>query len=461
MATVKDERKPEAERTTDEAVKVPLFGARAFARKQLVELAELRAQLERSGALTNLELERERDRLREEIADARNAAARESELRDEQARQAQRALDEQLARKRDELARLEAGVVATEELQILQEVGLYEYRHPLTDAVAYRAELERLRTAIKSMAKKDGGAVLADSGWTVNGSVAKGRTMIRDYSKLMLRAYNAEADNLVRGLKPYKLQASIDRLDKVAETIARLGRTMSIAISPPYHRARIQELELTADYVEQLAQEKEREREEKAQLREERKAQLELDRERERLDKERSHYVNALRALRANGDAEGAADLEAKLAEIERSIEDVEHRVANVRAGYVYVISNVGAFGDSVVKVGMTRRLEPMDRVRELGDASVPFRFDVHALFFSEDAVGIESAVHRALADRRLNRVNLRREFFRATPGEVRSLLLELTGNLLQFEEAPEALEYRQSENLVGTSGAFGSQAAA
>jgi hypothetical protein len=100
-----------------------------------------------------------------------------------------------------------------------------------------------------------------------------------------------------------------------------------------------------------------------------------------------------------------------------------------------------------MVKVGMTRRLDPLDRVRELGDASVPFRFDVHALFFSDDAVGIEAQMHERLADKRVNRVNLRREFFFATPMEAKEHLLALTGNLLEFTELPEALEYHQSRN--------------
>jgi hypothetical protein len=127
----------------------------------------------------------------------------------------------------------------------------------------------------------------------------------------------------------------------------------------------------------------------------------------------------------------------------------VDDRAANVRAGYVYVISNVGAFGDDVVKIGLTRRLDPMERVRELGDASVPFRYDVHALFFSDDAVGIEQELHRRLANRRINRVNPRREFFRASPAEVKRHLEELAGELLEFNEMPEAIEYRQSLTLA------------
>jgi Meiotically up-regulated gene 113 len=120
-----------------------------------------------------------------------------------------------------------------------------------------------------------------------------------------------------------------------------------------------------------------------------------------------------------------------------------------VRVGHVYVISNVGAFGPSMVKVGMTRRLNPQDRVRELSDASVPFMFDTHALVFSEDAVGLEQQIHRALESRRVNRVNLRREFFHATPAEVRAILGQLKGAELSFTEEPEALEWHQSINLA------------
>lgn len=272
--------------------------------------------------------------------------------------------------------------------------------------------------------------------------------MINDFSKLMLRAYNAEADNLVRGLKPYRLDSAKDRLEKVAFTIEKLGRTMSIRVTPAYHRLRIKELELTADYTEQLAREKDREREERERLREERKAQQEMERERQRLEKEQSHYANALAALEAKGDAEGAQRMREQIAEIEKAIADVDYRAANARAGYVYVISNIGAFGDRMIKVGMTRRLEPMDRVRELGDASVPFAFDVHALFFAEDAVGIEQQMHQRLADKRVNRVNLRREFFYATPAEARNHLADLAGELLTFEESPEAIEFHQSKNI-------------
>ena len=375
--------------------------------------------------------------------DAELAKVRESALAEQQADLA--GAEAQRWQLETQLSDLRAEVVVTEETALLQEAGIYEYRHPLSDAVAYRAQLARVQDQLKTIAKKDGGAVLAATNWTVNGSVTQGRAMVRDFSKLMLRAYNAEADNLVRGLKPYKLDSAIDRLTKVATLIVRLGRTMDIHNSDPYHRLRVQELALTADYLAKVAEEKEREREEKARLREERRVQQEIERERARLDKERQHYSNALDALIAKGDEAGAARLREQLAEIQRAIEDVDYRAANVRAGYVYVISNVGSFGEQMVKIGMTRRLDPRDRVRELSDASVPFNFDVHALFFSNDAVGIEAQMHERLANRRVNRVNQRREFFFATPAEAKHHLLELAGDLLQYEEVPVALEYHQS----------------
>jgi hypothetical protein len=151
----------------------------------------------------------------------------------------------------------------------------------------------------------------------------------------------------------------------------------------------------------------------------------------------------------AKGDEDAVARHEAELEKIQRAIEDVDYRAANIRAGYVYVISNLGSFGEGVVKIGLTRRLDPDVRVRELGDASVPFRFDTHALLFSKDAVGIEAGLHQRLAERRVNRINTRREFFYATPDEVKSHLLEVAGELLSFEDVPEALEFRQSKNLA------------
>jgi hypothetical protein len=348
---------------------------------------------------------------------------------------------------RAELAALEAQIVKSREEVILQEVGVYDYHHRLEDAVAYKAELDNIRGRIREMSKKDGGAVQGATNWTVDGSVVKGRKMVNEVSKLLLRAYNGEADVLVNKMRPYKLDAAVDRLNKARATIVRLGQTMNITIAEPFHRLRLEELRLTADFLAKKEEEKEAERAERERLREEARARKEFEDEKARLFKEQAHYATALQRMREGGTPEEIAAAEAKLAEIGDAIQGVEEREANIRAGYVYVISNFGAFGRHVVKIGMTRRLEPMDRIRELGDASVPFRYDVHALVFSEDAVSLEGRLHQALAERRLNRVNLRREFFYATPAEVRDLLTQADGSLLEFVEAPEADEWHQSEN--------------
>ena len=195
-----------------------------------------------------------------------------------------------------------------------------------------------------------------------------------------------------------------------------------------------------------VQEEKEEAREERARLREEQQAEKELRAERKRLEKERSHYAAVLDALSSSGRENERDELAAKITEIDARIADNDYRAANIRAGYVYVISNVGSFGPGIVKIGMTRRLEPLDRVRELGDASVPFGFDVHTLFFSDDAVGVETQLHHAFAEKRVNRLNLRREYFYTTPGDVKTALAEIAGNLLEFNEYADAEQFRASQ---------------
>jgi hypothetical protein len=334
--------------------------------------------------------------------------------------------------------------------RVLQEVGIYRYHHPLENAQEYRERLDALQERIKDAIKK-GNAVLASNMFTFDNSLAKGRRMTSDYSKLMLRAYNAEADTCVRSLRAGNVVTAKKRLGATVEVIARLGAMMEMRINPTYHDIRIEELELTSDYLMKVQEEREAARDERERLREERKAAQELEEERERLEKERAHYLNVLGALQANGNHAAVADCQAKLDELDAAIAHNDFRLNNVRAGYVYVISNPGAFGRNVVKIGMTRRLDPMDRVRELGSASVPFPFDVHALFFSADAVTLETQLHHEFADVRLNHVNDRREFFFAGPSQVRESLVAKIGNLLEFTDQPEATQYLQSRKYWPT----------
>ncbi|WP_200944613.1 DUF4041 domain-containing protein [Geodermatophilus sp. Leaf369] len=335
-------------------------------------------------------------------------------------------------------------LIELDDALLLQQVGIYEYHHPLENAEMYRERLAALREDIKD-AVRSGNAIEASDRFAYNNSLAAGRKMTADFSKLMLRAYNAEADNCVRSLRAGALVTATKRLETAAATIAKLGKMMEMHVADGYHALRITELELTADYLFKQQEEREAAREERERLREERKAEAELAAQREKLNKERAHYTNTLAAVRASGTPEEVAALVSRLSDLDAAIELNDFRAANIRAGYVYVISNIGAFGKSVVKIGMTRRLEPMDRVRELGDASVPFPFDVHAIYFSDDAITLENELHHAFADRRLNQANLRREFFFATPEEVRDVLAEKVGNLLEYAAAPEAEQYYQS----------------
>lgn len=404
---------------------VPLFGARGFAKKRSQELADaleeiqrLRSRLTSTGGLEVAELQRLRDQLAAQVT-------------------GQQAL----------LDSLRAEIVNTREEQVLQEIGIYEYRHPLSDAVAYRDRLKHLQGEIKEMARRDGGAIESQAPWVVNDSVTDGRKMLREYSTLMLRAYNAEADNLVRSLKPHKRDNALIRLDKVAAAVDRLGKTMKLRVARGYHQLRRYELELTADYLELVARQKDAERAERDKLREERRVQDELARERAKLVKQHRERSDQLAAIRDAGisDSADTDELEEELASLEQSIGTIDYQASHTRAGCVYVISNIGAFGEGVVQIGLTRRFDPNERIRELGNTAVPFRYDIHALFFAHDAVGIEEEMHRRLADKRVNKVNQRREFFYATPAEVREHLESLTGELVDFTELAEAVEYRQS----------------
>lgn len=359
--------------------------------------------------------------------------------------------DERIARLEAEVVALRAqlkrapdgeDLVVLDDESILQNVGIYRYHHPLENALAYRERLTELNARIAELVRANR-AIEKSNLFTFDNSLAKGRRMSNDLARLMLRAYNAEAENVIRSLRLGNVVTAKRRLEAARDAIAKLGKMMEMHISDEYHALRIEEIELTADYLMKKQEEREAAREERERLREEAKVAAELAAERARLDKERAHLVNALAALEQTGDRN--PDLEAKLAEIDDAIAQNDYRAANVRAGYVYVISNRGSFGEHVVKIGLTRRLEPLERVQELGDASVPFRFDVHALFFSEDAVTLEAELHQHFAHRRVNVPNNRKEFFFATPAEVRDVLAARVGNLLEFNDHAESTEYLQS----------------
>jgi hypothetical protein len=351
-------------------------------------------------------------------------------------------------RLRAERQALRAEIVDCSDTAMLQEIGIYRYQHPLDSAAAYKDALKAIEQAQDDLVKSQG-AVSTTKKWAINGSEKEGTRMVADFGKLVLRAYNNEVDNVLRSMKPYALDAALARLNKLRSAIAKLGASMKLAVTDEFHALRVKEMQLTADYLVKIDEEREQQREDRARLKEEEAAQRELEREKARLEqkleKEKAHYEAAIEAMRLNGDKSAVSAAEKNLNEIRQALDGVVERAANIRAGYVYVISNVGSFGEDIIKIGLTRRLEPLDRVRELGDASVPFRFDVHALVFSKDAVGLEAGLHHEFADRRVNLVNRRREYFFVTPSEVRDVLQRFQGSLLSFRVVPEAVEWRQS----------------
>lgn len=342
----------------------------------------------------------------------------------------------------DSIDRGREPVVELSDERILQDAGVYRYHHPLENALAYRERLTAISIQIADLIRA-GKAIEVSNTFTFDGSLAKGRKMTNDLAKLMLRAYNAEAENVVRTLRAGSSSTAVKRLDAARSAIAKLGQMMEMHISDRFHELRITEIELVADYLVKKEEEREAARTERERLREERKVEAELTAAKERLEKERRHLVTVIAKLRSDGSTD--SELEQKLAEVDTAIAQNDYRAANIRAGYVYVVSNRGAFGGHVVKIGLTRRLDPLERVSELGDASVPFRFDVHAIYFSEDAVKLEADLHEHFATFRMNCVNVRKEFFFASPAEVRVVLSEKVGNLLEFVEASESAEYLQS----------------
>ena len=355
----------------------------------------------------------------------------------------------------EHLDKLKEQIIETDEAVLLQSFGFYTPHYSYNTSDEYKARLREIRDKQKQMVK-NAGAVTGNMNWTVNGSKAKGNKMVKDMQKLLLRAYNAECDNAVEHVRFNNIEASEKKIRSTADAISKLGAMMEIVIAPGYINLKLEELRLMHEYQLKKKEEKEAAKEARQRQREEAKAAKELEEAKKKLDKEQTHYKNALAKLNAQLDKissdQDRAELEAKKAELEnqlaiidREMKDVDYRAANQRAGYVYIISNIGAFGENVYKIGMTRRLDPMDRVDELGDASVPFNFDVHAMIFTDDAPKLEAALHHAFSDRKLNFVNQRREFFNVTLDEIKQVVKENYDKTVEFVDIPPAEQYRES----------------
>jgi hypothetical protein len=263
---------------------------------------------------------------------------------------------------------------------------------------------------------------------------------------------------LIAKVKWNNAEKSKDRIVKAFETINKLGATHNIEIMTDYVGLKLKELSLTYEYELKKYEEKEEQRRIREQMREEEKAQREFERAQREAEDEEYGYAKALEKAKIELQSKGQENndmllervrlLEQQLQEAHEKKERAVAMAQLTKVGHIYVISNIGSFGEDVYKMGMTRRLDPLDRVRELGDASVPFHFDVHAIIYSENAPQLEYELHQKFSDRRINRVNIKKEFFRVSLNEIESFVNEHTGASIEFTKVAEAKDYRETLTL-------------
>lgn len=358
-----------------------------------------------------------------------------------------RKVDETIASKKNQIIELDDAI-------LLQEFGMYTPVYNLMNSEAYKDRLVIIRQKQKDMIKNNTACIFPQT-FTLDGSLTKGKKLVKDNVKQILRAFNNECDAVIDKVKFNNIESIRKKIEKSYNDLNKMNSGMQIVIVHTYLQYKLEELNLCYEYAVKKQEEKEEQKRIREQLREEAKLQKEIEEARKTIEKEKTHYENVLDKLQKQIDVasdeekssleEKKAEILAQLEDIQKSITDIDYREANKRAGYVYVISNIGAFGENVFKIGMTRRLEPTERVDELGDASVPFNFDIHAMIFSEDAPALETALHKAFEERKLNMVNTRREFFQVTLDEIEVVVKKNFDKTVEFTRVAPAEQYRES----------------
>jgi len=278
--------------------------------------------------------------------------------------------------------------------------------------------------------------------------------MVKEQAKLMLRAFNGECDEAVAKVKYDNVNNLENRINQSFEAINKLGESKHLWLTREYLKVKLEELYLVHERAEKIQAEREEQRHIREQMREEEKAMREIEKAKEEAEREENTKAKALGKARqelAQAEGKQVDRLQSLVERLETELKEALDRKAKAiaraqltRSGYVYVLSNIGSFGKNVYEIGMTRRLEPLERVDELSGAAVPFHFDVHAMIFSEDAPALENLLHRHFESRRVNLVNLRREFFHITLDEIREAVKKHFG-LVTFVLVPEAEEFRKT----------------
>ena len=335
--------------------------------------------------------------------------------------------------------------------------GLYNPTYSFSTVDGFKDKLSAIREKQKEMVRNKTACIFPKD-FTMNGNLKEGARVVNDWVKLMLMAFNGECDTIIDHVKYTNLEASQEKIRKNAETLNTIGKSMKIRLSEKYYRLKIDELNLAFSYQAFKEEEKERLRQIREEEREKAKLEKELEERRQKIYKDQmqiSREIQVLTNRLKNASPAQQTDINNRINELNQhndqlinDLQKVEERVQQARAGYVYIISNIGSFGENVYKIGMTRRLDPQDRVDELGDASVPFRFDVHAFIFSEDAVSLETALHHEFDKKRVNLINNRREFFHVSLDEIEDCVRRNYNRTAEFTRTAEAQEYRQSEEI-------------
>ncbi|GAA6162704.1 DUF4041 domain-containing protein [Pelagimonas sp. KU-00592-HH] len=327
------------------------------------------------------------------------------------------------------------------------ELGMYEPHFEFGDSEQYKDQIKKVRTLQKAMVSAKE-ATICPADWTVEGSRAKGQTMINRQSRLTMRAFNNECEAAIANTRWNNVVAMEKRILNSAKAISRENTSLQLSINDAYVALKIDELHLTHEYREQLKIEKD----ERAELARVEREEKKLAAEARAAEKEEMKYQALLeKARREAGSDEVSESLKQKIHDLESALEEARATSERARAmaemtrsGYVYVISNVGSFGEEMVKIGLTRRLDPGDRVRELGDASVPFGFDTHAMIYSEEAPALEAALHKEFSEQRVNMANMRKEFFRVSLDEVEDAVARLAPDADFFKDR-EAQEWHET----------------
>lgn len=364
------------------------------------------------------------------------------------------AMDAELASLEARLAPLRAEHQALSEEASLSEMGFYKSRYGYATSEKYKKAIDDNYVKQKAMLKEKVAATCSME-WTIDGSVEKGRKQTEKYLSLLIRAFNGECDSAIAKVKATNFQTMENRINKAFESLNKLGEMQYCSIAAEYRDLRLEELRLEYEHALKVQAEREEQRAIKEEMRQQAIAERELERAQQEAEREERQYETALAKARAEFESASAAkqaEMQAKLAELEQMVAEAHankeraiSRAQQTRSGHVYVISNVGSFGAHVYKIGMTRRLDPMDRIWELSDASVPFDFDVHAIIYTEDAPGLETELHQRFATRRLNAVNQKKEFFAVTIDEIAAVVRERCGDI-ELTLIAEAAEFLQSE---------------